>query len=67
MVRLLQLFVGGGYDAVAGFIEKAVPAAAEQQNAATSYIKILESAAFQAYTISQTQAGKTPKNRCSHG
>jgi cytochrome c biogenesis protein len=60
VTQLMHLFASGGFNAIASFIDKAVPAA-EQEKAATSYIKILESAAFETYIISQNQAGKTPK------
>jgi len=60
VVQLMQLFARGGFNGLASFIEKAVPAA-DQEKAATSYIKIMESSAYEAYLISQQQLGKTPK------
>jgi len=55
--RILDVFAAGGYEAMAKFIEKSVPAA-EQEKAAQTYIKILESAAVSAYRIAQTKAGQ---------
>jgi cytochrome c biogenesis protein len=54
--RILDVFANGGYDAMAKFIEKTVPAA-DQEKAAQTYIKVLETAAVSAYTIAQTRAG----------
>lgn len=54
--KVLDVFAGGGYDALAKFIEKTVPAA-EQEKAAQTYLKILESAAVSAYRIAQARAG----------
>ncbi len=53
--KVLDVFASGGYEAMAKFIEKSVPAA-EQEKAAQTYIKILESAAVSAYRIAQTRA-----------
>ncbi len=55
--RILDVFASGGYEAMAKFIEKSVPAA-EQDKAAQTYLKILESAAISAWRIAQTRAGQ---------
>ncbi|MHB9117058.1 MAG: cytochrome c biogenesis protein ResB [Burkholderiales bacterium] len=54
--KVLQLFARGGYEALAGFIEKAVPKA-EQNKAAETYLKVLESAAFEANRLARERAG----------
>lgn len=54
--KVLQLFSTGGYDAMARFIEKAVPEA-ERDQAAQTYLKVLESATFEAYRLSRQRAG----------
>jgi cytochrome c biogenesis protein len=55
--RILDVFAAGGFEAMAKFIEKSVPAA-EQEKAAQTYIKILESAAVTAWRMAQTKAGQ---------
>lgn len=55
--RVLQVFASGGYEAMAKFIEQGVPAA-EQDKAAQTYLKILESATVSAWQIAQTRAGQ---------
>ena len=57
VVQLLTAFAQGGYTNVAKAIEKAVPAA-EREKAALTYIKMLNSAAFEAYNLSLAQANK---------
>lgn len=54
--KILDVFATGGFEGMAKLIEKTVPAA-EQEKAAQTYIKILESAAVSAYRIAQTNAG----------
>ncbi|MEN6584684.1 MAG: cytochrome c biogenesis protein ResB [Sulfuricella sp.] len=56
-VKVLDIFAAGGFEALAKFIEKSVPAA-EQEKAAQTYIKVLESAAVSAYRIAQAKAGQ---------
>ncbi|MFN3397872.1 MAG: cytochrome c biogenesis protein ResB [Sulfurimicrobium sp.] len=56
-VKVLDIFAAGGYDALAKFIEKSVPAA-EQEKAAQTYLKVLESAAVSAWRIAQANAGQ---------
>ncbi len=55
--KLLDVFASGGYEAMAKFIEQGVPAA-EQDKAAQTYLKILESAAVSAWRTVQTSAGQ---------
>lgn len=55
--KVLDVFASGGYEAMAKFIEQGVPAA-EQDKAAQTYLKILESAAVSAWQIAQTRAGQ---------
>lgn len=57
VTKLLQLFSQGGFNGLAKFIEKSVPQA-EREKAAMTYIRILEGAAFEAYAMSQEDAGK---------
>lgn len=57
--RVLQLFVDGGFDAVAEFLGKAVPQA-EQEKAAQIYLKVLEGAAFEALQLSREGAKLPP-------
>lgn len=57
VVQLLGLFSRGGFNAVAEFIEKSVPAA-EREKAAQTYIRILENVAFETYSMSREAAGK---------
>jgi cytochrome c biogenesis protein len=56
-IKMLDVFASGGYEGLAKFIEKSVPAA-EQDKAAQTYLKILESAAVSAWNIAQTRAGQ---------
>ena len=55
--RVLEMFGNHGYDALAKFIQEVVPAA-EQEKAAQTYLKILESAVFEAYQLTRERAGK---------
>lgn len=55
--KVLEVFASGGYEAMARFIEKSVPAA-EQEKAAQTYVKILESTAITAWNIAQERAGQ---------
>ena len=48
---LLQAFAKGGYEELSKVIEKSVPLA-QRKNAAGAYIKLLNSAAFEAYNLS---------------
>ncbi|MES2353755.1 MAG: cytochrome c biogenesis protein ResB [Pseudomonadota bacterium] len=57
--RVLTIFAKSGFEGVAQFLEKAVPAA-EQQKAAETYLKILEGASLQAFDISRERAGLKP-------
>lgn len=57
--RVLEIFATQGYDALAKFIQQAVPEA-EQEKAAQTYLKILEQAVFEAYQISRERDGKQP-------
>ena len=57
--RVLEIFGTHGYDALAKFVQQAVPQA-EQENAAQTYLKILERAAFEAYQLSRERDGKPP-------
>lgn len=55
--KVLDVFASGGYESMAKFIEQSVPAA-EQDKAAQTYLKILESAAVSAWHVAQTRAGQ---------
>lgn len=55
--KVLNVFASGGFEAMAKFIEQSVPAA-EQEKAAQTYIKILESATLSAWHAVQTRAGQ---------
>lgn len=59
IVQLLHTFAQGGYSKVAEAIEKSVPAP-EREKAALTYIKMLNSAAYEAYNLSLLQANKKP-------
>ena len=59
VVQLLHTFADGGYTNLAKVIEAAVPAP-EREKAAQTYIKMLNSAAFEAYNLSLAQANKKP-------
>ncbi|MFM9912977.1 MAG: cytochrome c biogenesis protein ResB [Methylophilaceae bacterium] len=59
VVRLMKLFTSAGFNGLAAFIEKTVPAK-EQEKAAQAYIKILESAAMTAYDMTEQGKGKAP-------
>jgi cytochrome c biogenesis protein len=53
--KVLDIFSQGGYKALSEFIEAKVPVA-ERDNAAQTYLKILELSTYQAYVITQAQA-----------
>ncbi len=57
VVKLLGIFAKGGFDELAKFIEQSVPEK-EREQAAQTYIKILENAGFEAYVMSREAAGK---------
>lgn len=59
VVRVLELFAQGGYDALAGFIERVVPKP-EQEKAAETYLKLLEGAVWHGYQLAQQRAGLPP-------
>lgn len=59
VVELLKAYAAGGYSRIAELIEASVPEA-EREKAAQTYIKIINSAAYQAYAMSRERAGKTP-------
>ena len=54
--QVLALFAEGGFQALGAFIEEKVPAA-EREKAASTYLRILELAAFEALQIANRQAG----------
>jgi cytochrome c biogenesis protein len=57
--RVLQLFATRGFEAVADFLDKAVPRA-EQEKAADVYLKVLEGTALEALAIVRNRAGLPP-------
>lgn len=59
VVQLLKAFAAGGYSRIAELIEASVPEA-EREKAAQTYIKIINSAAYEAYEMSRARAGKPP-------
>lgn len=56
VVQLLGVFADGGYAAIAKMIETSVPQD-QREKAAQTYIKIMTSAAFEAYQMGQERAG----------
>ena len=54
-VKVLEMFSKGGYKTLSHFIETKIPAA-QRDEAAQTYLKILELAAYEAYRITQAQA-----------
>ncbi len=56
VVQLLGVFADGGYAAIAKMIETSVPQD-QREKAAKTYIKIMTSAAFEAYQMAQERAG----------
>jgi len=54
-----RIFAGNGFEGVATFIEGAVPEV-EREKAAETYLKILDSAAFQTLQLTREQAGLAP-------
>jgi cytochrome c biogenesis protein len=59
VVHLLNTFADGGYTNLAKVIEAAVPVP-QREKAAQAYIKMLNSAAFEAYNLSLVKAHKKP-------
>lgn len=59
VIQLLHTFADGGYTNLAKVIETAVPEP-QREKAAQTYIKMLNSAAFEAYNLSLLQANKQP-------
>lgn len=57
-IKELGLFAKGGYADLTNFIDRNIPANQHDQ-AAQAYLKILEMSAWQAYIITQKQAGQT--------
>ncbi|PKO25900.1 MAG: cytochrome C biogenesis protein [Betaproteobacteria bacterium HGW-Betaproteobacteria-8] len=57
--QLLDAFGKGGYTRIASLIEESVPEK-ERGNAAQTYIKIINGAAFEAHNLARERAGKTP-------
>jgi cytochrome c biogenesis protein len=53
--KVLDIFSQGGYKALSEFIEAKIPAA-DRDNAAQTYLKILELSTYQAYVLTQAQA-----------
>jgi cytochrome c biogenesis protein len=53
--KIMDIFSTGGFEAMAKFIEKTIPAD-EQDKAAQTYIRIIESASVIAYNISRERA-----------
>jgi cytochrome c biogenesis protein len=58
-LKVLGIFADKGFEGVATFIERAVPEP-EREKAAETYLKILDSAAFQTLQIARAQAGLAP-------
>lgn len=54
--QVLALFAEGGFQSLGAFIEEKVPAG-EREKAASTYLRILELAAFEALQIAHRQAG----------
>jgi cytochrome c biogenesis protein len=54
--QMLALFAEGGFQSLGRFIEEKVPAA-ERDKAASTYLRIIELAAFEALQIANRQAG----------
>ena len=54
--KVLDIFINSGFDGVASFLEKTVPAA-EREKAAETYLKILDGAAWQALNLSREKVG----------
>ncbi|MCB5185616.1 cytochrome c biogenesis protein ResB [Methylobacillus gramineus] len=59
LMQLLQAFSQGGFGKVAEMIDAAVPEA-QRAGAAQAYLKVVTSAAFEAYAISRERAGLPP-------
>jgi len=59
-VKVLEIFAHGGFDELARFIEGAVTKA-EQEKAAETYLKVLESALFEGNQLARERAGLKPQ------
>lgn len=59
VLQLLQAFNQGGFGRVAEMIDQAVPEA-QRAGAAQAYLKVVTTAAFEAYAISRERAGLPP-------
>lgn len=59
VTQLLNAFAKGGYTRIASLIEESVPEA-ERDNAAQTYIKIINGAAYEANNLARERAGKPP-------
>lgn len=59
VVQLLNIFAKGGYSSVAQIIEKSVPEK-EREAVASTYIKMISVAAFEAYNMSLAANNKPP-------
>lgn len=57
--RVLELFSRRGFEAVADFLDKAVPKG-DQEKAAGIYLRVLEGAAFEALSLARARAGLAP-------
>jgi cytochrome c biogenesis protein len=58
-LKVLAIFADRGFEGVANFIERAVPQS-EREKAADTYLKILDSAAYQALQVARQRAGVPP-------
>jgi cytochrome c biogenesis protein len=54
-IKVLDIFAQGGYKSLSAFIEAKIPAA-DRDQAAQTYLKILELSTYQAYILTQAQA-----------
>lgn len=59
LVQLMRAFSEGGFTRLSQFIEQAIPEESRAK-AAEAYIKMLNTAAFEAYNISLAERGKAP-------
>lgn len=57
--RVLDIFASGGYQAVAGFIERAVPEA-EREQAAEVYLRVLQGVAWEALLYARSKEALAP-------
>lgn len=58
VVQLLQMYKQGGFTQLSQVIDKTVPAA-QQQKAADTYLKLLNTAAYQAYAMARAEQKKS--------